>query len=787
MRALDRKLFRDLLHLRGQVIAVALVVACGIATFVTMRSAYESLLVTQKLYYRTFRFADVFAQLKRAPESVAHRIATIPGVTGVETRVIRDVNLDVPGLDEPATGRLISIPEQHLPMINDVFLRKGRWIEPGSPDEVIISESFANANSLDVGDALSAVINGRWQRLRIVGIGLSPEYVYVIRGADIFPDPKRFGVLWMGRRTLGPALNMEGAFNDVSLTLAAGADEQEVIEAVDRLLEQYGGLGAYGRSEQVSDQYLSNEIAGDRVTGTVLPAIFLAVAAFLVHVVLSRLVQTQRDQIAVMKAFGYSSARVGLHFLELSMAAVVAGSVLGIGAGIWLGSGLMKVYADFFQFPVLQFVLRPVVVELAVGISVVAAAAGAWLSVRQAVALPPAEAMRPEAPPVFHRGLLERMGVFRHLSTGARMIVRNMARRRAKAILSALGVAMAVGILVVGRYSFDAIDLMMRIQFETVQRENVTVPFNEPRGEEAANDIRHLPGVMHVETWRVVPVKLRAGHRRKRTGLIGVQPQPELRRIVDRFGRPVSLPPSGLVLSKYLADELKVRPGDTVTIEALEGERRTRNFPLTGVVDDLIGTSAYMDIRAVNHFMDEGRVISGTYLQVDPRRIKSLYGTLKQTPAVAGVAVRESMLASFKQTVAENLSISNTIIIFFACVIAAGVVYNGARIALSERGRELASLRVLGFSNAEVGTILLGEQAIITLISIPVGCTIGYWMSALVSRALSSELYRLPLTISSRTYAFAALVVIFSSIVSSIGIYLRIRRLDLVEVLKTRE
>ena len=404
MRALDRKLLRDVMHLRSQVLAVALVVACGIATYVTMNSAYRALVTSQASYYRDYRFADVFAQVKQAPEPLAAQIASIPGVAAIETRIVKEVTLDVRGLGEPATGRLVSIPEVRTPILNDLYIRRGRYIDPGQRDEVLVSEAFANANKLEIGETLGAVINGRWERLRIVGIALSPEYVYEIREGDVFPDNRRFGVLWMSRKVLGASFDMEGAFNDVALSLGPGAGAADVIARLDLLLERFGGLGAYGREDQLSHRFLSDEISQDRTHGTIVPAIFLGVAAFLIHMVLSRLVSTERSQIALLKAFGYKSSAIGVHFLEFALAAVVAGTALGTGLGVWLGGGLAKLYALYFHFPVLDFRVGLRLIGLTVAISGGAACLGALSAVRAAVRLPPAEGMRPESPAQFRRG-----------------------------------------------------------------------------------------------------------------------------------------------------------------------------------------------------------------------------------------------------------------------------------------------------------------------------------------------------------------------------------------------
>jgi len=787
VRALQRKLWRDLTHLRGQVLAIALVVACGVATLVTTRTAYDSLVVTQASYYAEYRFADLFASCKRAPEWVAQRIAAIAGVAELRTRLVFEVTLDVPGLAEPATGRLVSVPEEHTPMLNDLHLHSGRWLEPGRRDEVLVSDAFAEANGLVPGDTLGAVLNGRWQRLRIVGIALSPEFVFAVRSGDVLPDNRRFGVLWMSREAMGPAFNLDGAFNDVLATLAPGASEREVIAQLDRVLEPYGGGFAYGRRDQVSHSFLSDEIAQNRVSGTVLPTIFLGVAAFLLNVVLHRLVALQRDQIGVLKAFGYSNWAVGLHFLEFAALTVAAGALLGGGFGLWLAWLVNRVYVEFYRFPLLRFEARFSVVALAVAVAAGAAFVGAVGAVRAALALPAAEAMRPEAPAGFHGGLLFRSRARKLLPLPARMIARNLARRPGRALLSSLGIAMAVALLVVGRYLDDAMDALMEIQFEIVQRDDVTVTFHDLVSARALSSLVHLPGVLAVEPYRAVPVRLRSAHRSRRTVILGLASKTEMRRLIDAKLRIVQLPPEGMLLTGSLADILGVSPGDTVRVEVLEGSRPARDVLVAGRVDELVGISGYMDEASLAHLMREAGALSGAWLQVDGSSALSLYQVLKRTPRVEGVMLREAALRSFHENVARSMRVFNLIIIAFACVIAFAVVYNAARIALSERGRELSSLRVLGFTRREVAWMLLGEQALLTALAIPLGCWIGYLTCAALVRAYETELFRMPFVLTFRTYGFAVAVVIAAAIVSGFVVRRRTDRLDLVAVLKTRE
>jgi len=786
--SLHRKVLRDLWHLRSQMAAVAVVMACGIAMFVTLRSMHGWLRDTQAQYYDDYRFADVFASARRAPAALARDLAAIPGVRSVRTRVVMDVTLDLPGLEEPGTGRLVSIPERQLPFLNGLYLRRGRWILPGHQDEVIVSEAFGLANGLEPGDSIPAVLNGRWQQLHIVGLALSPEYIYEIRGlGDVFPDNRRFGVIWMGERALAAAFQMEGAFNDVAIGLAPGASVPDVIDATDRLLARYGGTGAYSRADQLSHMFVSSEIEETQITSVFLPSIFLGVTAFLLNMVLARLVATQREQIAVLKAFGYGDPAIGLHYFQLALGPVLVGAAMGSAVGIWLAGALARVYARFYQFPVATYQQDWNVVAAAFLVAGGAALVGALGAVRRAVRLPPAEAMRPEAPASYHAGIVERMGVEDRMPLAQRMIVRNIERRPLRAFLAVTGIALATAIVMTGWFMFDAIGVMKQIQFEAVQRYDVMVVFDNPRPASAAWELTRIPGVRIVEPFRAVPVKIRRGHLAKRTALLGLEPGSELQRPVDRDLAVREVPRGGLLLSDALADRLGAAAGDTVTVEVLEGKRPVRAMVVAAVSHDLIGSSATMGLPAMHELLGEGGTLSGAYLAVDHRFAPQIYRILKRTPTVSGVVVRDAVVRAFEKTIAESFSISISMMVAFACIIAAGIAYNGARVALSERGRELASLRVLGFSHGEVSRLLLGEQALLTGAGLPVGLLLGYGVAWLVTARFESDLFRIPLVIRQTTIAYSLLVVIGATLLSAVAVQRRIRRLDLIAVLKTRE
>ncbi len=788
MEAINRKLVRDLWHIKGQVLAISLVIAAAVSVYVMYLGAFESLRLTQATYYDRYRFADVFSSLKRAPLYLEGRINAIPGVASAELRVSAGVTLDIEGMSEPAVGRLVSIPPRRRAMLNDVFIRRGRYIDPNHSNEVLISEGFALAHGFEPGDTLRAVINGRRRELEIVGLALSPEFVYTIRQSDIMPDDERYGIIWMERRELAAAFDMEGGFNDVALRLMSGTNEEDVIMRLDQMLERYGGLGAIPRSLQLSHWYLDNELTQLESFGTLVPIIFLAVAAFLLNVVLNRIIAVQREQVAALKALGYSNFEVGLHYYKWSLIVALIGVMLGLASGVWLASSLVGLYNEFFRFPLLEFEISPNIIAVATLVSLGAALLGARGAVQRAVKLPPAEAMRPQAPARYRVSLIERTVIGRWISPSTRMIFRNLSRRPLRAALSTVGIAFGAAMMIVGMFFLDAMQAAMEVQFSVAERQDLTVTFVEPASPGALYELASLEGVMHLEPLRIVPARLRFGHRSRQTAITGLASGVSLHRIIDSDLDVVNLPPEGIVLSTKLGEILGAEAGDMLTVEVLEGARPVREIVVSELVDEFLGTAAYMDLGALHRMMREGRVLSGAFLDVDGSRLDELYRRFKLTPSVVGVTLKDAAIRSFKDTVEANMAVLIFFNQIFSSIIAFGVIYNAARISLSERSWELASLRVMGFTKGEISYILLGEFGVLTAIAIPLGMAIGYALAALTVYSVGdTELYRIPLFVAPATYGMAVLGVVVAALVSSLVVGRRLGRLDLVGVLKTRE
>jgi putative ABC transport system permease protein len=784
--AIDRKLARDLWALKTQVVSIALVIACGIGGFIATFSTHGSLVQSRDRYYAGARFPHVFATAKRAPESLVTKIRAIPGVSEVETRVVRDAQLSIAGVVPPMIARLIGADFARAQGMNRFALKTGRWPAPGAKDEALVNHRFSEARRLRLGETLTVLVNGRLQRFTVVGTALSPEYIYATRGGAM-PDDEWFAVLWTDARSLAAAFNMEGAFNSVLLRLQPGASAQAVIEALDRLLEPYGGFGAVGREDQVSHRILTQEIDQQRIFGTVLPSIFLLVAAFILNVVLHRQVNAQRGEIAALKALGYDDRVIAWHYLKFASVIVVLGAVIGLAVGWRLGLAMTGLYTDFFQFPEFGYVLPVWVVAFGTAAALVAAFGGALAAVRGVVRLRAAEALRPPAPAEFRPLLVERLGYARIFTPSQRMILRNLERKPVRAAVTIAGIAGSVAILISGIFWSDAVEYFIDFQFNKVQRAEVSVGFTEPVAASVLGELERLPGVKQAETSRTIPVRLRAGHRSYRTAITGLADDARLQRILDADLREFRAPPGGALLTARLAERLGVAPGDSLVAELLEGKRVKVEIRVAGTVHELAGMNVYMRLQDLNRLARESDVVSGAAMRVDPADEPGLLERLKQMPGAAVVVVTRTLLDTFRKTNARNVLFFTTILSAFAATIAVGVVYNNARIQLAERAWELASLRVLGFTRGEVSLLLLGELALEIAAAIPLGWLAGYGLSALIIALMTSEVFEFPLVILPPTYLYAAAVVAAAGVASALIVRNRIDNLDLVGVLKTRE
>lgn len=787
MSVLDRKLLRDLRRMWAQVLAIALVLACGVTILVLAVGAQRSLEDTLDAYYERNRFAEVFANVRRAPDSLLPDIRALPGVRMAETRIVGQVVLDLPGLAEPAAGRVVSLPDFGDPALNLPMIVAGRPPDPDRTDEVMVSRAFAEANGFVPGDRFAANLNGRKRVLTITGTALSPEFVYVLGPGAMLPDNRRYGILWMPRRALAAAFDLQGAFNDIALALTREGRAEAVIPALDRLLAPYGGAGAHGRAEQASHVFIEGELTQLRAMARILPPVFFLISAFLVNMVLQRIVSLERGVVGLMKALGYSDAAVAGHFLKLAMLVAVIGIAIGWGMGSWLGRGMARLYTEFFEFPYLVFQPRVGSYAAAAAAGLLASGLGALQSARRAAALPPAIAMAPPAPPVFRRGLSDRMAAFAGLSQPSMMVLRGITRWPGRAAFSVLAMAAAVAMLMSASFFPDSLDEIIDTAFFEQNRQHAMLILAEDRADDVVEDVRHLPGILAAEPLHAVPAILRSGTLSRRVAVEARDPDARLSRVTDAAGRPVEPAGSGIVLSERLAERLGVGPGDRIEMEILTGRRETLLLEVSGTARIHFGLGAYMDRAALARLLRKPPQVSVVNVAMDPAQADALYAAAKNTPGLAGTVLLFQTRASFRATIGENVLITTMVYVVIAVLITVGVAYNSARIQLSERARELASLRIIGFTRAEASYILIGELMALAILAQPVGWVLGWIFAYAQVVSFSSDLYSLPFVMNPATYARSSLVVLSASAFSALIVRRRIDRLDLVAVMKTRE
>jgi putative ABC transport system permease protein len=784
---LDHKLLRDLWHMKGQAIAIGAVIAVGVMMLVMMTGLTASLTQTRDAYYERYRLADVFAPVARAPERLADRLAALPGVSAVQTRVQGRALIDLPGQPLPVQAVAISLPDRGRPALNDVFLTDGRMPAAGRPDEVVLLQGFAAAHDLRPGDALRATMNGARRSFDIVGLAQSPEFLYTTAPGELVPDDARFGVIWMGRSGLAAAYDMDGAFNEVLVGLSRGAREPAVLDAVDRVLAPYGGSGAYPLADQTSNRFLSEEIAGLQAAVVAVPPLFLAVAAFLLYIVVGRMVQSEREQIGLMKAFGYTNAEVGAHYFKLILAIAAGGALAGCLGGIAAGRALAEVYTAYYKFPFLVFQLDPASFAIGVSVSILSASAGGMFVLRRVFALNPATAMRPPAPPDFSRTGRVGRGLNRVLDQPSRMVLRRLTRQPGRMAGSAIGIACGMGLSMAMITIYAGFDRAIEMTFSVIDRSDVMVSFTHPVSDKTLFELARLPGVEHVEPVRHVPVVLRHGLQSHRGVLTGLPPAPVLNRALDARMAPIDLPESGIILSQVLADLLGVVPGDRLAVDVREGRQPLLDIPVTGTAQTLLGAPAYMDLAALNRALREPGRISGAYLTIDAAQRDAIHAALQDMPTVAGVSLKAQARDALVTLMNEGAGAIRYVMGAIAFVITFGIVYNAARIALAERSRDLASLRVIGFTKAETAFVLLGELAVVTLVALPLGAVLGYYLSFGIAAGFSTDLYQIPAVFDAASCGQAMLVVIGAALVSGGLVKRDLDRADLIAALKTRE
>ncbi|WP_323770726.1 FtsX-like permease family protein [Antarctobacter sp.] len=784
---MDLKLFRDFRRLWVQGLAIALVLAAGVAVILMSSGMSRALNETRSAYYDANRFAHVFASARRAPDSLLFRLRDIEGVAQIETQVRSYAILDIPGRAKPATGLLISRPESgDEPLLNVPLLRSGRW--PEGTGEVVVNEPFAQANGFDLGDVFEVNLNGRKRAVTITGTALSPEFIYTIGPGALMPQNETFGILWLEAEVMDAGFGMAGAFNTVALTVLPRTPLEPVKEEVKSILDPYGATSPQGRDTQTSNAFLDAEIQSLEVLAWVLPPVFLGITVFLVNMVMGRIVQLERAEIGLMKAVGYTNWEIGLHYLMLAGLIALVGIGIGWGVGTWLAQAMAQIYAKYYNFPFLVFGVPLSIYAGSAILGLAATSAGALNSAMRAARLAPAVAMAPPTPPNFHGSALDWFADLLRLSQPTRMILRSLIRWPLRAAMTMLGMALAVSVLVASNFFPDAMDEIIDKGFYQSNRQDILLLFDPDAPIEALGEVARLPDVLQVEPQQYHAARLIHGHYEKQLAISTVAEVADLARVVDEDGSVITPDPYGILLSDRLAAALHIGVGDMLTVTFESGLRETYEVPVSGIVTQFFGLGAYFAHDTLNTlFRQSPRVSTVNLTLANPEAAEAFEETIKDFPRLMGTINMSENRRSFLETLSQNILVATTVYGILGTIITVGVAYNAARVQLSERARELACLRILGFGKGEVAYILAGEVLLLAILAQPVGWWIGYGVAKLMTDGFSSDLYAIPLVMEPATYAQASLIVLGAAVVSVALVARRLGRLDLISVMKTRE
>ncbi len=784
---LRRKLWRDIRGNYGAYIAVISVSIIGLMLYVSMALILDSLRSSVDSYYSEHNFAEGFTRIVRGPQGLVEDIRGIDGIDRVSGRIVSDVLVNKAAGEENTTLRLVTFSGGRNEL-NRFKLEDGK-IPSADAREILVSPAFLSANQYEIGDEIPLIISGTEIRFKITGTAISPEYVYEIpSGQTLTPDPKVFGVAFLPYSTAAQVLGMDGQINDIVFTLDGNTSFSGIKRPVENMLGSYGLTQLYPRKDQISHSMLTQEIVGLEATVNTSPVIFLLVAASILYIMLRRMVEQQRGLIGILKAFGFTDREIITHYLGY---AVFTGGVGGLGGGLlgtWLSFYFAKLYQQFYNIPGLsgrvsaEYILTATL--LAVAFSVFAGYQGC----KGVLRLSPAEAMRPPAPKVGKKTLVERITfLWNILTTLGKMAVRNVFRSKQRSFLAVFGIATSFSLMVASGASFDAVYYLINFQYEKVEKYDIKIGLkNYADRTEAVTGARYLEGVIKAEPMLEVPVTISNRWREKDTVITGLPQEAALYHLLTDKGKQVRLPERGMVISTQMAKILDIKQGDTVTVKPFLGDREERQVVVRQVIPQYVGLGAYMDIESLSSLLRAPPVASSVLMRVEEKNMSEVREELRTGKNVSAIHDKNKLKAQFEELM-ETSQASQYILLFFSFIMGFAIVYNVNIISLSEREREMASLMVLGMTEGEVSRILLFEQGFLGVVAIIAGVPLSYGMLYAIVNASGSEIYNMPLIIDPRSFLTAFLGTLMFLLAAQWKMKGRVGKLSMLDVLKQQD
>lgn len=792
MRALNRKLIRDIRHNWHMLLAVSSIIAVGIGCYVGMMSAVKNLDYSRSSYYSSCRLADFWIDLKKIPTQDVKRLAAIPGISEIRNRIQFEIILDLPESPKPVSAMVLSLPDVQTPVINNIVLRKGTYFTDNRANEVIVSEKFAKARNIDPGDTISAILNNQRKELIVTGIAISAEFIYVASPGSMIDEPGSYGLLFLKRSFAEDIFGFNSACNSIAGLLApeAKSDAKRIVEELSDKLSPYGVFAGLPRSEQFSPMVLDGEMKQLKSMAFIFPLVFLVVAALVLNVLMIRLAEQQRTVIGTLKAIGYENPDLILHFVKFAATAGIAGGFLGCLLGYWLGEVTTQMYLDYFTFPQLSNAFYPGLSLFGVCVSVLFAILGTLKGVRNIMQLEPAEAMRQATPPVGGAVLLERFGLFwKNIDAQWQMIIRGLLRNKGRTFIAIFSATMGSSIVILAFGFVDSMDKMVTLQFEKVLRSDYHLTFNKEINYSAIDEIRRLPGVTYAEPLFIVPCTFKLKNHNKRGAITGIVSGSQLTIPLNSSGETVDVPANGLLMAKRLMNKLEIRAGNHVNVIPVKGERLLKKLPVLQGIDSMLGLAVYADYHWLNHVFGQQNVISevrilASHSSVEKKRFMELIRGMPELQSLTDLGEQKEAL---NRQLNGAMRASAFVMILFAAVIFFGTILNGTLVAISERRREIATFRTMGYFDNEVARLFLRENLVNNVLGTLFGLPIGYWMLKISMQGFVSDAYSFPAALATKSYVYTMILAIGFVLLSQQVVKWNLKKQNWAEALSLKE
>lgn len=787
MGILFRKLLRDIKEARGQFISILVIVVIGVMFYSGINSTFRNLSVASEKYYKEYRFADLWVDFYRAPENAVERVNSLPYVKTTTGRLVMDASMTVS--DENATLRFITLPEVKEDIVNDIVIKSGRYFGKEETNQCLVEEEFYKAHNMKLGDYIYPVISGNEVKMKVIGAVKSPEFIYTLKdGGELMPDNSRFGIVFIKKSFGQEIFGFHGSINSACILLESGVDLEKAKDDIERDLKSLGVMGVIDRENQISNKMLSEEMRGLQSMAGAFPVVFFIVAAVIIYIMMSRMVENQRTQIGVLKALGFSNMQVLYHYLSYSVFIAITGSAIGSIFGMYLGAAFTNLENMYFHLPLADMRMYPDLILPASALTLIFCLLAGYNSCKKVFKILPSEAMLPKAPPIGKKIFMERVKLIWDNTTHAwRMILRNVFRHKRRALLTSTGIIFCVALLLVAFSMKDSIDFMVEQQYKNIQDYDIKVSFSRLLNLEEILEIRNISHVAKVEPVLETGVEIQNGWRKKTIGFTALIKNPEMYRVVDKSGQALSLPKDGILIPEKLSTSLDIKPNDTVFLKPYFPGKEKREVTVKGIAAQYIGLSAYTSMENVNHIFGEGLMGNSAVIKLqDSTFEKDVKDELKNMASVASVQSKSDALNALMKNMGA-MSSSIGVMILLAAILSIAVVYNTATINIFERQRELATLKVLGFKDNEIKKLIFNENYMITVFAILVGLPFGNWLGITMMLSFTTDFYSFPFIAESRTYVLSAVLTLLFTMLANFILMKKIKSISIVEVLKNRE